>query len=215
MSIIPIPYSVGGQLSDAMLDKLVNAGLGTLGLIVVIVILVVLGPVLLYLARREAKSNDLLKGLIDQNAETQRDNRRLIEVIAAGQADVKEQNELLRQLNTSNTAIVDAFKARAERDDDTQRDLKEVISLAGALKTDMSEGRKVAIDEVKTHMDENAKTTDERLLALEKEMREIKEMAARILALLEPKTINVELKANSPPMPSAPTETPATDANPE
>ena len=95
-----LAFSVAAQsLSDATIDKLLNASLGTLGLVVVIVLLVVLGPVLLYLARRDAKRDELATRLLDEVSEERKDNRRLITQQGETLELLKQQTELNVQRN--------------------------------------------------------------------------------------------------------------------
>lgn len=170
-----IAYSTAAQFTDVGIDKLVNAGLGTLGLIVVIIVLVTLGPTLLYLARRDTKRDQLAEKLIEQAGEDRKDNRRLLEIVAQGQADT---SRLVEGLNR-NTAHIEALELS-----DTQRIATDIVMVAKltevgkdvvAIPPLITETTELTSDGVKEAMTQAFEIRDERFQQLHSTLENVKE----------------------------------------
>lgn len=208
-----VPLALQTSLSTDVIDHLLEARLSQLmGVGFVIIAVVVLVVLVLFWRMMNGQDAQIRNNgaLIDKLA--------TLPTVAAG---IAEQNALLRRqaeateaVKASNDAIAALLQAGATSDDDTQHRLDRTLAEIAALSTNVIEGRKVAVEEVKGHMDENARTTDERFAALEQEMKEVSAKLDRLLALIEPnKTPPAveEMKTpDTPPMAPADAPPPST-----
>ncbi len=205
-----VTLALQSQLSTDVIDHLLEARLSQLmGVGFVIIAVVVLVVLVLFWRMMNGQDRQIKNNgdLIDRLAS--------LPTVAAS---IAEQNGLLRRqaeateaVKVSNDAIAALLQVGNAADDDTKRHLEQTLVQIAALNTNVTEGRKVAVEEVKGHMDENAKTVDERFATLEEEMKGVNAKLDRLLRLLEPDKTPVA-QMEKPPM--APTDAPSPSTAP-
>lgn len=177
-------------LTPEVLDRLLQAGVGTLALVVVVLLLLVIAPVLYFAERRdqqrrkdarEEREEEKQLRLADQAIQ-----RELVGQLAVSNRALEQQNLVLNKhtslLETSNTLMnemVGTNKQRITQNDDTRDKIISVLGMAASIPEAVETAKTEGVSEVKKAMDQRFEAQDKVLAQLADGLKEVRAEVAK------------------------------------